>query len=63
MWPATLSRDFRETHERHGSHHIGVQTRVQIEGETFSTETRGSQMPIFGHLLTAARDRPISPSD
>ena len=59
MLPTTLSCEFHETHGRHGSNRI----RVQIEGETFSTETRGFQMPIVGHLLTAARDRPISPSD
>jgi hypothetical protein len=58
MLPTTLSRDFR-TPGRHGPHRI----RVQIERETFSTETLGLQMPIAGHLSTAARDRPISPSD
>jgi hypothetical protein len=63
MRPTELTLDVMETHGQHGSIAIRVQIRVQIEGETFSTETRGFQMPIVGHLLTAARDRPISPSD
>jgi len=69
VWPGRLpdrgltGRDVLETHAQNGSHVIRVQIMVQIEGETFSTETRGFQMLIVWYLLTAARDRPISPSD
>jgi hypothetical protein len=63
MRPTELRLDVLETHAQPASNVIRVQIRVQIDGETFSTETLGTQLPVVGHLLIAARDRPNSPSD